>query len=58
MGDAPDKDVPRNPHMKRMNPLTWQPPMKQIEDALAGNIDIDAPVTFVSRPTKDEGQKR
>lgn len=45
----------RNPHLERMDPRKWQPPMKQVEDALAGNMDIDAPVSFFSRK-KEQGE--
>lgn len=47
-----EQTPPRNPHLKRMDPRKWQPPMQQIEDALAGNMDIDAPVSFFSRKKK------
>jgi hypothetical protein len=30
--------------------------MKQVEDALAGNMDIDAPVSFFSRK-KEQGER-
>lgn len=43
----------KNPFLKVMNPRTWQPPMKQIEDALAGNTEVDGPVTFVSKTKKE-----
>jgi hypothetical protein len=40
--------------MKSMDPRKWMPPKEQIEDALAGNTDTDAPVTFVSKTKKEK----
>lgn len=54
MGEQP-KEPQRIPLLPRMDPRTWRPPMKQIEDALAGNEDIDAPVSFFSRK-KEKGE--
>lgn len=51
MGEAAEEPL-RIPFLKRMDPRKWQPPMKQIEDALAGNMEIDAPVSFFSREKK------
>jgi hypothetical protein len=51
MGEQADKPV-RNPFMKRMDPRKWQPPMQQVKDALAGNMETDAPVSFFSRKQK------
>ena len=47
----------RNPLLKQMNLRKWRLPMKQVEDALAGNMDIDAPVSFFSRK-QEQGERR
>lgn len=56
MGEQSEKWEPQPiPLLPRLNPRKWQPPIKQVEDALAGNMDIDAPVSFFSRK-KEKGE--